>query len=47
MWAVTFDLISQRVIDVLLAFPGIILAMLLLAALGGWIGYRYHCDHRA
>jgi len=31
----TFDLISQRVIDVLLAFPGIILAMLLLAALGG------------
>lgn len=31
----SFDLISQRVIDVLLAFPGIILAMLLLAALGG------------
>ena len=30
-----FDLISQRVIDVLLAFPGIILAMLLLAAMGG------------
>lgn len=30
-----FDIISQRVIDVLLAFPGIILAMLLLAALGG------------
>jgi ABC-type dipeptide/oligopeptide/nickel transport system permease subunit len=30
-----FDLGSQRVIDVLLAFPGIILAMLLLAALGG------------
>lgn len=34
----TFDLISQRVIDVLLAFPGIILAMLLLAALGGGLG---------
>ena len=33
----SFDLISQRVIDVLLAFPGIILAMLLLAALGGGI----------
>lgn len=31
----TFDLISQRFIDVLLAFPGIILAMLLLSALGG------------
>jgi len=31
----TFDLASQRVIDVMLAFPGIILAMLLLAALGG------------
>lgn len=31
----TFDLLSQRVVDVLLAFPGIILAMLLLAALGG------------
>ncbi len=31
----SFDLISQRIIDVLLAFPGIILAMLLLAALGG------------
>jgi ABC-type dipeptide/oligopeptide/nickel transport system permease subunit len=31
----SFDLISQRVIDVLLAFPGIILAMLLLASLGG------------
>lgn len=30
-----FDLFSQRVVDVLLAFPGIILAMLLLAALGG------------
>lgn len=30
-----FDLGSQRVIDILLAFPGIILAMLLLAALGG------------
>lgn len=30
-----FDLSSQRVVDVLLAFPGIILAMLLLAALGG------------
>jgi peptide/nickel transport system permease protein len=30
-----FDLGSQRVVDVLLAFPGIILAMLLLAALGG------------
>ncbi|MBX3011743.1 MAG: ABC transporter permease [Caldilineaceae bacterium] len=34
----TFDLISQRIIDVLLAFPGIILAMLLLAALGGGLG---------
>lgn len=33
-----FDLVSQRVIDVLLAFPGIILAMLLLAALGGGFG---------
>lgn len=31
----TFDLLSQRVIDVMLAFPGIILAMLLLSALGG------------
>lgn len=30
-----FDLVSQRIVDVLLAFPGIILAMLLLAALGG------------
>lgn len=30
-----FDLISQRIVDVLLAFPGIILAMLLLSALGG------------
>ena len=34
----TFDLISQQIIDVLLAFPGIILAMLLLAALGGGLG---------
>jgi ABC-type dipeptide/oligopeptide/nickel transport system permease subunit len=34
-WGGSFDLISQRVVDVLLAFPGIILAMLLLAALGG------------
>ncbi len=33
-----FDLINQRIIDVLLAFPGIILAMLLLAALGGGLG---------
>ncbi len=33
-----FDLASQRVVDVLLAFPGIILAMLLLSALGGGIG---------
>ncbi len=33
-----FDLISQRIVDVLLAFPGIILSMLLLAALGGGIG---------
>ncbi|NJN82870.1 MAG: ABC transporter permease [Caldilineaceae bacterium] len=31
----SFDLVSQRIIDVLLAFPGIILAMLLLAAMGG------------
>lgn len=31
----TFDLLSQRIIDVMLAFPGIILAMLLLSALGG------------
>jgi peptide/nickel transport system permease protein len=31
----TFDLVSQRIVDVLLAFPGIILAMLLLSALGG------------
>lgn len=30
-----FDLVSQRIVDVLLAFPGIILAMLLLSALGG------------
>ncbi len=34
----TFDLVSQRLIDILLAFPGIILAMLLLAALGGGLG---------
>lgn len=34
----TFDLISQRIIDILLAFPGIILSMLLLAALGGGLG---------
>lgn len=34
----SFDLVSQRMIDVLLAFPGIILAMLLLAALGGGLG---------
>jgi peptide/nickel transport system permease protein len=34
----SFDLISQRLVDVLLAFPGIILAMLLLAALGGGFG---------
>lgn len=33
-----FDLMSQRIIDVLLAFPGIILSMLLLAALGGGLG---------
>lgn len=33
-----FDLLSQRVVDVLLAFPGIILSMLLLAALGGGFG---------
>jgi ABC-type dipeptide/oligopeptide/nickel transport system permease subunit len=31
----TFDLASQRIVDVLLAFPGIILSMLLLSALGG------------
>lgn len=34
----TFDLVSQRIVDVLLAFPGIILSMLLLAALGGGFG---------
>jgi peptide/nickel transport system permease protein len=34
----SFDLMSQRIIDVLLAFPGIILSMLLLAALGGGLG---------
>lgn len=34
----TFDLLSQRIVDVLLAFPGIILSMLLLAALGGGLG---------
>jgi ABC-type dipeptide/oligopeptide/nickel transport system permease subunit len=34
----TFDLASQRIVDVLLAFPGIILSMLLLAALGGGFG---------
>lgn len=34
----TFDLISQRIVDILLAFPGIILSMLLLAALGGGFG---------
>lgn len=34
-WGGWFDLLSQRLIDVMLAFPGIILAMLLLAALGG------------
>lgn len=33
-----FDLVSQRLVDVLLAFPGIILSMLLLAALGGGFG---------
>lgn len=33
-----FDLISQRIVEVLLAFPGIILSMLLLAALGGGLG---------
>lgn len=33
-----FDLISQRIVEVLLAFPGIILAMLLLAVLGGGFG---------
>jgi ABC-type dipeptide/oligopeptide/nickel transport system permease subunit len=33
-----FDLFSQRIVDVLLAFPGIILSMLLLAALGGGFG---------
>lgn len=33
-----FDLTSQRIVEVLLAFPGIILAMLLLAALGGGFG---------
>lgn len=33
-----FDLISQRIVEILLAFPGIILAMLLLAALGGGFG---------
>lgn len=32
-----FDLISQRLVDVLLAFPGIILSMMLLAALGGGV----------
>lgn len=30
----TFDLVSQRVVDAMIAFPGIILAMALLAALG-------------
>jgi peptide/nickel transport system permease protein len=34
----TFDLVSQRIVEVLLAFPGIILSMLLLAALGGGFG---------
>lgn len=34
----SFDIVSQRIVDVLLAFPGIILAMLLLAALGGGMG---------
>lgn len=34
----SFDLVSQRLVDVLLAFPGIILATLLLAALGGGFG---------
>jgi ABC-type dipeptide/oligopeptide/nickel transport system permease subunit len=34
----SFDLVSQRLVDVLLAFPGIILSMLLLAALGGGFG---------
>jgi ABC-type dipeptide/oligopeptide/nickel transport system permease subunit len=33
-----FDLVSQRIVEVLLAFPGIILAMLLLAVLGGGFG---------
>ena len=34
----SFDLVSQRIVDVLLAFPGIILSMLLLSALGGGFG---------
>jgi ABC-type dipeptide/oligopeptide/nickel transport system permease subunit len=34
----SFDLVSQRIVEVLLAFPGIILSMLLLAALGGGFG---------
>lgn len=41
IWGITsgylgrrFDLISQRVLDVLLSFPGIILALLLLAGIG-------------
>lgn len=30
----TFDLISQRLVDILMSFPGLILALLLLVALG-------------
>lgn len=33
----TFDLLSQRLIDVLMSFPGLILALLLLAALGSGV----------
>ena len=34
----SFDLVSQRIVEVLLAFPGIILSMLLLSTLGGGFG---------
>ena len=34
IWVGKFDLISQRFLDVLISFPGVILALLLLAGLG-------------
>ena len=39
-----FDLITQRFLDVLMSFPTVILALLLLAALGAGITDGYHSD---